>query len=109
MKNRKKFEENLSALRLSDAADIVIEDLADDFETIDEMMTLEEVEVKTANFFYGSGEAFQYLSTYDITDWDDAIDEGCTDVTSIAVYYLQDEVMIGLAKLKKTMGGKNNG
>lgn len=31
------------------------------------------------------------------------------DFESIASYYLKDEVMSGLAKLKKTMGGKNNG
>ena len=106
-KQLRDFGCQVSALWLSWQAESILEDMGEDFESIDEMDS-EAVEWRTGCFFSSYG-AFEYLSGHEISDWDDAIEEGYTDVISIASYYLKDEVMSGLAKLKKTMGGKNNG
>lgn len=105
MESEKEFKSLIPALKMTGEADSVLEELADDLETIDEMSS-EVVEEKAYAFFYSDYEAFRYLMNYEITDWDDAIEDGCTDVMSVASWYLNDEVMRGLAKIKKIMKGE---
>ena len=70
----------------------VLDRYDEDDENIDESDVYDYVYEEAGDYFIYYSDAFDYLQDNSITDYDDAICEGCHDVCSIATYYLIEEV-----------------
>ena len=73
---------------ISDLATEGLENLADEYgPSLDAME--ENVSNEAESLLWASEDCFSYLEDNDITDWDDAIDDGNYNVESIAKFFLE--------------------
>ena len=77
----------------SDVLGYVLDRYDEDDQEIDEDEVYDAISEDCDNYFIYYSDAWNYLEDNCITDFDDAVAEGCTGVCSIAYYYLRDEIM----------------
>ena len=77
----------------SDVLQYVLDRYDEDSEDIDESSVYDAISEECDSMFTYYSDAWDYLRDNGITDFDEAINEcGCTNVCSIAWYYLRQEV-----------------
>ena len=80
---------------VSDVASSVLDYVLDRFdgeEEIDEDDVYDAIREESDSYFIYYDDAYDYLRDNCITDFDEAIGDGCTSVCSIAYYYLVQEI-----------------
>ena len=77
----------------SDVLGYVLDRYDEDDDNIDEYDVEDAIMEECDEYFTYYDDAWEYLQENCITDFDDAVAEGCTGVCSIAYYYLRDEIM----------------
>ena len=72
--------------------DYILDRYSDEDEDIDEYDVYDAIIEECDSYLIYYSDAWEYLSSNNITDFDEAIAEGNKDVCSIACYYLTQEI-----------------
>lgn len=78
-------------------AEDIVHDMIEEYDTFQELYDYYSFEADIALKYYS--QSFNYLINKNITDYAEAIEWGATDITSIAYYYLTEEISDILAQL----------
>ena len=84
---------------LTDTATYALENLIEEYgRSLDEMEASACDEAESQ--LWATEDCFSYLQDNDITNWNEAIDEGCADVEGIARFYLEQELTTAIDYLR---------
>ena len=96
--NKEDLKAKLDNLSLSALAEDIIRDMIDENDNFQDLYDNYPYEIDRSLIYYS--DAFNYLMDENITDYEDAINWGATNITSIAYYYLTEEISNALNDLE---------
>ena len=101
MPTKNQLDEAISFItpNLSNLAGEALENLAEDYgPSIDDME--DEARNEAESLLGWNDDCFSYLQDNNITDWQEAIDDGADGVMSVAIFFLEKEINEAISKLR---------